>query len=379
MLPGKNVILLKMKRKSTVPSIVQATSDYEAWVRTFIDLDDNDLRFKHQEMQTSPFAFMRATFYRFMQRWPEVEHKHDAVAQVPAVGDIHVENFGTWLDQEGRLVWGVNDFDEACVLPYTVDLVRLAVSAGLAAEEHSLALSVKDICRAVSKGYKQGLTSKGQPFVLEEQHGWLRDLVTAKRDPVAFWEKLSHLPPLENPKPHQMKTLLKRSLPDGSQLTFAHRVAGLGDLGHARVLARTSWQGGFMAREAKALAPSAAAWSTGKHDPNSQASTVLNNAVRSADPTFTIQGKFIMRRLAPDTQRIELNDLPKKRDEQKLLQAMGFEIANIHLGKLEVVEDILKDLEHHDAKWLVAVTSILIKGIQRDWHDWKNRSERAEG
>jgi len=36
---------------------------------------------------------------------------------VLAVGDLHVENFGTWRDAEGRLIWGVNDFDEAWRLP----------------------------------------------------------------------------------------------------------------------------------------------------------------------------------------------------------------------------------------------------------------------
>ena len=49
-----------------------------------------------------------------------------------AVGDLHVENFGTWRDVEGRLIWGINDFDEAWRLPYTNDLVRLATSALLA-------------------------------------------------------------------------------------------------------------------------------------------------------------------------------------------------------------------------------------------------------
>ena len=51
------------------------------------------------------------------------------------VGDLHVENFGTWRDAESRLVWGINDFDEACCLPYTQDLVRLAASARFAVQE----------------------------------------------------------------------------------------------------------------------------------------------------------------------------------------------------------------------------------------------------
>ena len=46
-----------------------------------------------------------------------------------AVGDIHIENFGTWRDNDGRLIWGVNDFDEAAEMPYALDLVRLTTSA----------------------------------------------------------------------------------------------------------------------------------------------------------------------------------------------------------------------------------------------------------
>ena len=53
--------------------------------------------------------------------------------EVLAVGYLHIENFGTWRDAEGRLVWGINDFDEACRMPYAIDLVRLAASAVIAA------------------------------------------------------------------------------------------------------------------------------------------------------------------------------------------------------------------------------------------------------
>ncbi len=54
------------------------------------------------------------------------------------VGDLHVENFGTWRDGEGRLIWGINDFDEATTLPYTNDLVRLCASALIAISESRL-------------------------------------------------------------------------------------------------------------------------------------------------------------------------------------------------------------------------------------------------
>ena len=72
-----------------------------------------------------------------------------------AIGDAHIENFGTWRDSEGRLVWGTNDFDEGYSLPYTNDLVRLAVSATLAADTKQLAIKPKAATRcrlATQKG-----------------------------------------------------------------------------------------------------------------------------------------------------------------------------------------------------------------------------------
>ena len=82
---------------------------------------------------------------RWAQWWPAVcdELEHDGhpgqdlgkAPQVLGIGDLHVENFGTWRDAESRLVWGINDFDEACCLPYTHDLVRLAASGRFAIQE----------------------------------------------------------------------------------------------------------------------------------------------------------------------------------------------------------------------------------------------------
>src|SRR5213076_1576717 len=111
--------------------------------------------------------------------------------RVLSVGDLHVESFGTWRDLEGRLVWGVNDFDDATSLPYTSDLVRLATSAGLAAAEGQLNLDLKEACAAILTGYSGALRSGGRPMVLAENDRWLRRLVLSRlRDPNVFWEKM---------------------------------------------------------------------------------------------------------------------------------------------------------------------------------------------
>src|SRR5580692_480965 len=112
-----------------VMKIHRATEKYEAWLGERIPLVHADLKRKHALMKEGAFPFMRATFYRWAQTWPDVSPETFKAPVALAVGDLHVENFGTWRDVEGRLIWGINDFDELAWMPYTCDLVRLATSA----------------------------------------------------------------------------------------------------------------------------------------------------------------------------------------------------------------------------------------------------------
>src|SRR5580698_755522 len=181
-------------------NIIEATKSYETWLAGLIPLIREDLQFKHDEMRRDLFSFLRATYYRWAQVWPDVcpELAHDAV--VLAVGDLHVENFGTWRDVDGRLVWGVNDFDEAFPMSYVNDLVRLAVSAHLAAETRHIPLEHKDICDSLLEGYTDSMREGGRPFVLEETHAWLRQIANSElRDPIHFWGKMDALPTLREP------------------------------------------------------------------------------------------------------------------------------------------------------------------------------------
>ena len=97
-----------------------------------------------------------------------------------AVGDLHVENFGVWKNSLGDQVWGVNDFDDACELPFTSDLVRLAASIGLAAKQQQVKASAGTVCSWVLAGYRSGLNGKGRPFMVSE-HEPLRVLTERYR------------------------------------------------------------------------------------------------------------------------------------------------------------------------------------------------------
>src|SRR5215470_8916576 len=115
--------------------IFQSTDRYEAWLRTQIPVREQDLESKHEKMAEGLFEFFRATYYRWAEHWTAICPALAAAPQCLAVADLHVENFGTWRDGEGRLIWGINDFDEACPLAYSNDLVRLASSAFIALED----------------------------------------------------------------------------------------------------------------------------------------------------------------------------------------------------------------------------------------------------
>ena len=138
-------------------NVVKATRQFEAWLAQRTHIDQKDLRLKHSNMKADVFMFLRATYYRWAQIWPQVCPDLAHAPQVLAVGDLHVENFGTWRDIEGRLIWGVNDFDEAWPMAYTIDLVRLAVSAHLAVEAGRLPLKREDICTTMLEGYREAM------------------------------------------------------------------------------------------------------------------------------------------------------------------------------------------------------------------------------
>src|SRR5262249_31737972 len=129
--------------------------------------------------------FFRATFYRWAQVWSELSAGSKSAPTVLAVGDLHSDNFGTWRDAEGRLIWGVNDFDEAQKLPYTVDVIRLATSGFIERGIGHLSLGTREICKLILDGYIDGIRSGGKPFVLDEKHSVLRALALGElRNPV---------------------------------------------------------------------------------------------------------------------------------------------------------------------------------------------------
>jgi hypothetical protein len=351
----------------------EATARYEAWLAERIEIVPADLTRKHELMRGALFPFFRATFYRWAQLWPEVCPECAEAPSLLAVGDLHVENFGTWRDAEGRLVWGINDFDEACRMPWTIDLVRLAASAHIAIDTEQLQIEHRDACAAIVAGYKACLEAGGMPWVLGGKHVWLHDMVNPSvRDPPAFWQKLEALPAYRGRIPGGARRGLEKMMPRNiSPTRIVHRVAGMGSLGRQRFVAIAEYAGGLVCREAKALAESS--WNAGS---DSGAKSIryrkaLDIAVRDCDPFVRLQGNWIVRRLAPDCSKIDLAMFPRRREESKLLHAMGWETANLHLGSRRTA-DVLADIGKRRGHWLHKAAVKMVAATRNDWKEWQS-------
>ena len=357
--------------------ILEATRKYESWLSRRTTIVAPDLKLKHQFMATTAFPFLRATFYRWLQIWTEVCREASHAPHVLAVGDLHIENFGTWRDVDGRLAWGINDFDEVSHMPYTIDLVRLAASALLAGDAERLSVKPRQMTEAILEGYSVCLARGGRPFVLSTWPNWLRNICLKNiREGAYFWEGLSELPKIDRKHvPAEARAAIERMMPEkGLSYGYARRGAGLGSRGHQRFVAVADWRGGYIAREAKSLVPSAAVWLRGDHKGGPILyADVLRRANRCPDPCFRVDGKWIVRRLSPSCRKIHIENLPEKLKEERLLYSMGWETANVHLGTPLAIPDVRKDLKRRKSDWLFEAARDMVKAVRRDWKKWRNQ------
>ncbi|WP_395657976.1 DUF2252 domain-containing protein [Nocardioides sp.] len=116
-----------------------------------MEADPVAFRRKYRTMATDPHAFYRGTACLF---YADVTAEEDPFCdersgRIWVHGDLHVENFGTYLNSDGRLVFDINDFDEAYLGRFTWDLQRFAASLALVGWQK--ALPEQDVRRLVGR------------------------------------------------------------------------------------------------------------------------------------------------------------------------------------------------------------------------------------
>ena len=313
--------------------------------------------------------FLQGTFYRWLQRWPK---QCESLVDAPSVLAVpwaisHIENFGTWRDAEGRLIWGINDFDEAFRLPYTQD--PRAPLDERAARDRSRALHpLAGGLRAArsSTAIPRRSKRKASPLVLAERRRWLRHIALNQlRDPTLFWQKLTALP-------NAAGTVLEGDAAPGAARTRpsfrdVRRIAGVGSLLDARASSR--WRTHAARFDARGRR------NRGCHPPrggcaarsDAARTTRRSSAAPFARPIHSSASAITGSSGAALSicRGIDLETMPDDREELKLLRAMGWETANMHLGSAR--DPILRDLRRRPARWLEKAAARMADAVFRDW------------
>jgi hypothetical protein len=225
--------------------------------RARLGTDATLLRRKWRRMAASPFAFLRGAsplFGEALRRAPGLLRGYPG--EGPLVGDLHLENFGTFLGARG-FTFHVNDFDETFVGPFAFDVLRLLCSTVLARPELGVTgVGALRLAGAVLEGHAAGLEGGRVPAPpsvqalvaagdQRKEKAWVQAHLDA-RGKLALTEKTPPASPAS------------RRLAVGAVATWAgataagavrvldvcRRVAGTGSLGVQRLLALVAREDG---------------------------------------------------------------------------------------------------------------------------------------
>ena len=133
-----------------------------------MEADPAAFRVKYRKMAADPFAFYRGSACLF---YADVTDRDDEwvderTRQIWIHGDLHAENFGSYMNSDGRLVFDVNDFDEAYVGHYTWDVQRFVASLALMGWQK--ALPEADV-RSLMARYVRAYLAQVSHYVESEQ------------------------------------------------------------------------------------------------------------------------------------------------------------------------------------------------------------------
>ncbi|MFI9174459.1 DUF2252 domain-containing protein [Streptomyces lincolnensis] len=169
--------------------------------------DPAAFRVKFRKMAASAFAFYRGTaclFYHDLDAESGARgtggildgpYLDERTSRVWIHGDLHAENFGTYLDANGRLIFNVNDFDEAYVGPFTWDLKRFAASIALIGYAKALGDDqITELVRVYAAAYRERIhalatgakSDEVPPFTLDTAQGPLLDALRDARSLTRF-------------------------------------------------------------------------------------------------------------------------------------------------------------------------------------------------
>ena len=362
--------------------------------------DPERLRLKFKHLRQNPFAFFRGTNHLFLRQLPR-SHPLFRAPGALICGDLHLENFGTYKGDNRLCYFDINDFDEACLAPFTVEVVRFLTGVYLAAPEFKLKRSDAAIlARSFLRGYQSAVES-GKPRWVERAiaDGAIRVLLrrAMRRTRVSLLERYTRVRGKQrafridavrmfaatNGERKALARLCRRLAADGLQTSFFHlqdaarRVAGNGSLGIPRfimlVTGRGSPNGNFLLDLKFADASATARWSRlTQPDWSSDAQRIvaLQGTMQAISPALlsTVEfdgAHFVLKELQPLLDRLDLAVLCGRfRRLNRVVETMGAVTAWAHL----------RGCGRHDAAPLHVLQAYAGK---RTWHARADALARA--
>lgn len=292
--------------------------------------DPERVRLKFAKMQSDALAFYRGTahlFYEDLQGLPEAPHAW-------LCGDLHLENFGSYLADNRLEYFGENDFDEACRGPLTVDLGRLLVSILLEAREREFKTAdstdlaegiVKTFARELESGKARWLEQRTATGIIGEllsgigYRGRTRFLagrtVLEGRKKRLLVNGRKALPLLDGEE-KKLEKFAERELEDFQLLHAARRIAGNGSLGVPRyVLLVRQKKGPELLLDLKMALPAAPLryhrWPQPPWDHEAERVTTVQRMMQAVPTAFLRpvrwQGEsWVLRELLPQENRVDV-------------------------------------------------------------------------
>ncbi len=380
--------------------------------------DPKRLERKYRAMRLDPFVFFRGTAHLYWEDWPTRASRLPASPLVWACGDLHLENFGSYLGDNRLVYFDLNDFDEAALGPATADLTRLLASLRLAASSLNLDdTEAAELSEGLLVAYCDALASgKARWVERPTARGMVRDLLRIVRDrsPKSLLERRTVvdnerrrlrvdndraevLAPRERAAVSQhLAEFVESAARTEHQAKFyrlidvAARIAGTGSLGLRRYVALVRGHGGDDGRvllDIKQVRPSVMAKYVGVPQPKwkSDAHRVVAiqwrmQAISPALLTPVSFGKmsYVLRELQPTEDRLALARWDGKLSRlRKVIVTMGHTLAWAQLrsasrdGAAGVDELIEFGNGHHWREPVLEYARIYAGRTIRYWREFK--------
>jgi uncharacterized protein (DUF2252 family) len=312
--------------------------------------DPSRLALKLKAMRDNPFSFLRGTAHLGHRRTSEAGV---ATAGPPAwnCGDLHLENFGTYLAGNGLTYFDINDFDECALAPCSWDIVRLATSILIAAPLYKIkrttavahaTQAITSYCSELASGKPRWIERKTADGVIgalmeslrhRDAAKFVQKRTTSKRAEILDTGLPKMQPVTAKAERQQIRDFIqsRSASANGPQaykfFDVAYRIAGTGSLGVCRyvVLVEVLGEAGRKALlDLKVTLPSSLATVSDATQPawNNEAERVvaIQNLAQVLPPALLqavvfAERAFVFKELQPSSDRLDLDEVAKDAGE----------------------------------------------------------------